>query len=187
MTHAMLQVPYVELHCHSGYSFLDGASHPEELVLTARALAYPALALTDHDGLYGSMEFAQFARSEGIQPITGAELTVSGILEGAGIARRERLGPEADRCHLTLLAETSLGYSNLCRLITRARMGSPRDDPHVPLEALLSRCQGLIVLTGCRAGALPRALEWGGVAGAEALALRLREALGELRKRFAEE
>jgi error-prone DNA polymerase len=174
----MLQAPYVELHCHSGYSFLDGASHPEELVLTARALAYPALALTDHNGLYGSMEFAQFARSEGIQPITGAELTVSGIVERAGA--QEWDGPDAhvDRCHLTVLAETSLGYSNLCRLITRARMDSPRDDPHLPLNALLERCEGLVILTGCRAGALPMALEWDGVAGAEALALRLREALG---------
>ena len=69
-----MTAPYVELHCHSGYSFLDGASHPEELILQARALGYPALALTDHDGLYGSMEFARFARSEGLQPVTGAEV-----------------------------------------------------------------------------------------------------------------
>ena len=62
---------YVELHCHSGFSFLDGASHPEELVLRAGELGYPALALTDHNGLYGSMEFARAAKEEGIQPITG--------------------------------------------------------------------------------------------------------------------
>ncbi|MFW5905204.1 MAG: PHP domain-containing protein, partial [bacterium] len=68
--------PYVELHAHSAFSFLDGASHPEELVLRARELGYPALALTDHDGLYGSMEFARAAREAGLQPITGAELTV---------------------------------------------------------------------------------------------------------------
>jgi error-prone DNA polymerase len=69
-------MPYVELHCHSGFSFLDGASHPEELVLRAKELGYPALALTDHDGLYGSMEFAQAAKLAGIQPITGAEVTL---------------------------------------------------------------------------------------------------------------
>jgi error-prone DNA polymerase len=68
--------PYVELHAHSGYSFLDGASHPEELVLRAAELGYPALALTDHDGLYGSMEFARAAHDAGLWPVTGVELTV---------------------------------------------------------------------------------------------------------------
>ena len=78
--------PYIELHAHSGYSFLDGASHPEELILRARELGYPALALTDHDGLYGSMEFAHAAREAGIQPITGAEVTLSfeGLIVLAG-------------------------------------------------------------------------------------------------------
>jgi len=69
-------MPYVELHCRSGFSFLDGASHPEELVLRARELGYPALALTDHDGLYGSMEFAQAARHWGLQAINGAEISL---------------------------------------------------------------------------------------------------------------
>ncbi len=68
--------PYVELHCHSGFSFLDGASHPEELVSRAKELGYSALALTDHNGLYGSMEFAQAARAEDLQPITGAEVSL---------------------------------------------------------------------------------------------------------------
>src|SRR5690606_9213091 len=73
-----LRVMYVELHCHSGFSFLDGASHPEELVLRAKELGYPALALTDHDGLYGSMEFAHRAKEVGLQPITGAEVSLRG-------------------------------------------------------------------------------------------------------------
>ena len=72
--------PYIELHAHSGYSFLDGASHPEELIIRARELGYPALALTDHDGVYGSMEFARAAREAGIQPITGAEIPVRDVL-----------------------------------------------------------------------------------------------------------
>src|SRR6187397_3738920 len=70
---------YIELHCHSAYSFLDGASHPEELVARAAELGYPALALTDHDGVYGSLEFAHAARYAGIRPLTGAEVTISGI------------------------------------------------------------------------------------------------------------
>ncbi|MFW6200087.1 MAG: PHP domain-containing protein, partial [Gemmatimonadota bacterium] len=155
-----MTAPYVELHCHSGYSFLDGASHPEELVLQARALGYPALALTDHDGLYGSMEFARFARSEGIQPVTGAEVTVD-----AGF-------------HLTLLAETPAGYANLCRLLTRAHMGaSERGEPRLPLPALLEHTEGLICLTGCRRSPLWAALG-DSVAAAESLARRLARAFG---------
>ncbi len=67
---------YAELHCHSAFSFADGASSPDELALAAAGLGYEALALTDHDGLWGSMEFAQACRNQGVRPITGAELTV---------------------------------------------------------------------------------------------------------------
>jgi error-prone DNA polymerase len=95
-------VPYVELHAHSSYSFLDGASLPEELAVQAAELGYPALALTDHDGVYGSLEFAHAAKYFGVRAITGAELTL------------------ADRSHVTLLVETPKGYANLCRLITAA-------------------------------------------------------------------
>ena len=69
---------YVELHCHSAYSFLDGASQPEELVIRAAELGYEALALTDHDGVYGSLEFAHAAKAFGVRPITGAEVTLEG-------------------------------------------------------------------------------------------------------------
>jgi error-prone DNA polymerase len=178
---------YVELHCHSGYSFLDGASHPEELVLAARDLGYPALALTDHDGLYGSMEFAQAARAEGLQAVTGAEVTISGILERVGGSEPSSHPSEApphrpdtpvDRSHAVVLAETPTGYANLCRILTRCRMESPREDPHLPLDVLLEHGDGIIVLTGCRKGVLARALEWGGTSGAERLARTLLEGLG---------
>jgi len=69
--------PYAELHCHSNFSFLEGASHIEELVLRARELGYESLALTDHDGLHGAMEFARCARAWGLRPITGAEVTLA--------------------------------------------------------------------------------------------------------------
>ena len=93
---------YVELHLHTPFSFLDGASSAEELVNRAVELGYHALAVTDHDGLYGAMEFAQTAQAAGIAPITGAELT---LLDGS---------------HLTLLASTKQGYANLSQLITEA-------------------------------------------------------------------
>jgi len=180
---------YVELHCHSAYSFLDGASRPEELVRRALELGYPALALTDHDGLYGSMEFAQWARQEGIQPITGAEITLESPFAderepGGGAwnpARRIDASGRPDesgpRYHVTLLAETPAGYANLCRLITTAHMESPREDPRLDLEALLERPEGLILLTGCRRSPLLAALERGSGEG-ERLTRRLIEAFG---------
>src|SRR6266498_1470116 len=97
-----MPTPYVELHLHTAFSFLDGASLPEEMIARASELGYHALAVTDHDGLYGAMEFAQHAQAAGIAPLTGAELT---LIDGS---------------HLTLLAESARGYANLCRLIPAA-------------------------------------------------------------------
>ena len=128
---------YVELHAHSAYSFLDGASLPEELALCAAELGYPALALTDHDGVYGSLEFARAAKAFGVRPITGAEVTLEG-------------GP-----HVTLLVESQRGYANLCRLLTAAHAGTrpkPTGEPlppALPLDALLERNEGLVCLSGC--------------------------------------
>ena len=153
---------YVELHCHSAFSFLDGASHPEELVTRAADLGYEALALTDHDGVYGSLEFAHAAKHFGVRPITGAEVTLVG---GA---------------HVTLLCESGKGYANLCRILTTAHAGTRpaakppvRDsgpgegargnrevpptstarrvllEPAVPLETVAELNEGLVCLSGC--------------------------------------
>jgi error-prone DNA polymerase len=128
---------YVELHAHSSYSFLDGASLPEELALRAAELGYEALALTDHDGVYGSLEFAHAAKAFGVRPITGAEVTLEG---GA---------------HVTLLVEDSRGYSNLCRLLTvahsktRPRPEDPPLPPTLPLDVLVELHEGLVCLSGC--------------------------------------
>ncbi len=181
--------PYVELHCHSGFSFLDGASHPDELVRRAVELGYPALALTDHNGLYGSMEFARDAKNNGLTPITGAELTLRSCFSepkrdvvkvaarGAGTVS-DLEDPHGDH-HVTVLAETPAGYANLCRLLTKAHMESPRTDPGLPLEALLDpeRTQGLILLTGCRRSPLLAALD-SSVADGEVLAHRFIRAFG---------
>src|SRR3989449_28777 len=152
---------YIELHCHSAYSFLDGASLPEQLALTAANLGYPALALTDHNGIYGAMAFAQEAKSLGLQAITGAELT---LLDGS---------------HVTILAETPEGYANLCRLITEAHLRrADRRDPRLEFAALEARHEGLIVLSGCRDGLLPRLLRTEGRAAARARAERCRVVFG---------
>ncbi|MFN8186792.1 MAG: error-prone DNA polymerase [Gaiellales bacterium] len=123
---------YIELHCHSAYSFLDGASLPEELAARAAELGYPALALTDHDGLYGSMEFAHAAKALGVRPITGAEVTLA-------------TDPPS---HVTLLVESSAGYASLCRLLTVAHAGDRRS-PALPLELLAEAGEGLVCLSGC--------------------------------------
>ncbi len=152
---------YIELHCHSAFSFLDGASLPEQLALTASQLGYPALALTDHNGLYGSMAFAQGTQKLGLQAITGAELT---LLDGA---------------HVTLLAETPEGYANLSRLITEAHLGrADRRDPRLDFASLEARHAGLIVLSGCRNGLLAGVLRRDGPAAARRLAERCRAVFG---------
>ena len=152
---------YTELHCHSAFSFLDGASLPEQLALTASQLGLPALALTDHNGLYGSMAFAQEAKQLGLQAITGVELT---LLDGA---------------HVTLLAETPEGYANLCQLITQAHLGrEDRRDPRLDFASLEARHAGLIVLSGCREGLLPTVLRTQGRGAARRLAERCRAVFG---------
>jgi error-prone DNA polymerase len=162
-------IPYVELHCHSGFSFLDGASHPEELVTRAVELGYPALALTDHNGLYGSMEFAHAARRANLQPITGAEITLRDCFG-------DNEEPEGGH-HVTVLAENPQGYANLCRLLTETHMGSERGDPRLGLESLLDLAEGLILLTGCGKSPIAAALE-SSVAQAEELTGRFISAFG---------
>ena len=131
---------YAELHCHSNYSFQEGASYVEELLVRSRELGYRALALTDHDNLCGAMHFAQVARSLDVQAITGAEVTLK------------------DGSHLTLLAETRQGYSNLCRMISYSHIGGGRRNPSLDLKYLPELAQGIILLTGCRLGAVPALL-----------------------------
>jgi error-prone DNA polymerase len=130
-------VAYTELHAHSAYSFLDGASQPEEIAARAAELGYDALALTDHDGVYGSLEFAHAAKHFGVRPITGAEVTLTG---GA---------------HVTLLVESAAGYANLCRLLTAAHAGTRPKEGAEPLPPALDQSlleelhEGLVCLSGC--------------------------------------
>jgi len=131
---------YAELHCHSYYSFHDGASSLEELMLRAKELGYRALAITDHDNLCGAMRFAQLARSLEMQGIIGAEVTLTG------------------GHHLTLLAKDRQGYRNLCRLITAAHASGERNAPELPPELLPEHASGLIALSGCPRGELAQLL-----------------------------
>ena len=151
---------YVELHCHSCFSFREGASTPLELVLQARKLGYPALALTDHDGLAGAMEFAHTAKEWGVQPIIGAEATFQ------------------DGSHITLLAETPRGYANLSRLLSHAHLNSLRNEPALDPAALDGHTEGLIALSGCREGQVPRLVAADDYDGARQAAGRYLELFG---------
>src|SRR3989441_10529670 len=152
---------YVELHCHSAFSFLDGASLPEQLALTPADLGLPALALTDHNGIYGSMASAQEAKHLGLQATTGAEV------------------PLLDGSHVTLPVETPRGYATLCRLLTEAHLGRPdRRDPRLDFASLEARHEGLIVLSGCRSGLLPSTLQRDGPTAARRCAERCRVVFG---------
>src|SRR3954470_10725621 len=128
-------VPYVELHAHSAFSFLDGASGPDELAGAAAALGHEALALTDHNGMCGSMEFAQAAAPLGLRAIHGAEMDLD------------------DGRHITLLVESGVGWRNLCRIVTRAhvhhRERVPPLPPEVPLDFVCEHAEGLVCLSGC--------------------------------------
>src|SRR5438093_12778260 len=106
---------YAELHCHSNFSFLDGASHPEELAEEAARLGLTALALTDHDGLYGVVRFAEAAHAVGLATVFGAELTLDLPRAQAGV-------PDPEGRHLVILARDPVGYARLSRTIAAVQI-----------------------------------------------------------------
>jgi error-prone DNA polymerase len=151
---------YVELHAHSYYSLLDGASSPEALVRRASEVEMRALALTDHDALSGAIPFARAAQQYGIRPVFGVELTLE------------------DGAHLTLLVENESGWRNLCRLITHARHHAPKGEALLPVDALEQHTEGLIALSGCVKGAISRAIRRKQYKEAVATATRYRHLFG---------
>jgi error-prone DNA polymerase len=156
---------YVELHCHSGFSLLDGASNPEALIERAAAIGMGTVALTDHDDLGGAVRWAEAGREHGVEAIIGLELTVGDRNLGTSLS------------HLTLLAMDWTGYRNLSRLVTLARSGE-RGAPAATWEDVERHAAGLFCLTGCPFGEIPRRLAAGDEGGA-------RERLGRLAESFA--
>ncbi len=142
-----MTVPYAELHCHSNYSFLDGASGPEDLVAEATRLGLTALALTDHDGFSGAARFAEAAQLHQLRTVYGAELSLGLTAPQAGIA-----DPQGD--HLLVLARGVQGYHALASAITEANLaGEQKGQPKYDLDDLVDRGRGnWTVLTGCRKG-----------------------------------
>ncbi|MFX0580464.1 error-prone DNA polymerase [Nocardia nepalensis] len=189
-------VPYAELHAHSAYSFLDGASQPEELVEEAVRLGLEAIALTDHDGFYGTVRFAEAAREWGMPTIFGSELSL-GTAEGA-----PRLGnslghagapdsaprtgsPDPAGPHLLVLARGQEGYRRLSREIAAAHMAAgEKGILRYDLDALTAAADGhWHILTGCRKGHVRQALDHDLQAGDTRL-VRAEAALRDLTERF---
>src|SRR3954462_14912089 len=143
-------VPYAELHCHSNFSFLDGASHPEELVEEAARLGLEALALTDHDGFYGVVRFAEAARAVGLKTVFGAELTF-------GITGPQNGEADPEGHHLVVLADGPDGYASLATTISKGQMAGEKGAPRFDLDDLAA-AGPWVVLTGCRKGLVPATL-----------------------------
>ena len=147
------KTPYAELHCHSNFSFLDGASHPEELAEEAARLGLEALALTDHDGMYGIVRFAEAAAAVGLRTVFGAELSI-------GLTAPQNGAADPEGNHVLVLARDPGGYARLCRAISEAQLaGGEKGRPRFHLSALAEAHGGhWQVLTGCRKGSVPAAL-----------------------------
>jgi error-prone DNA polymerase len=169
---------YAELHCWSNFSFLEGASHPEELVEHGLRLGLRGIALTDRDGLYGAVRFAKAAVGRPFSALCGAELTLE--TEGAEPIRQSRPARPAkevptDTPRLVLLAADKTGYGNLARLISAAQLRGRKRDARLRLEDLDGRTDGLVALSGGRNGVVEKALLRRDTDAAVALGARLRD------------
>src|SRR5436305_15157709 len=126
---------YAELHCHSNYSFLEGASHPDELVARARELEMPALAITDRNGFYGAVKFFGAAQRAGIQPIIGAELTI----DDGTRPPKDRVDYDRWADRVLLLVEDKLGYTSLFRVTSMAQMPNATCIARMPADHLATQ------------------------------------------------
>jgi len=212
---------FAELHCHSNFSFLDGASSADDLVEGALALGLSALAVTDHQGLYGAVRFTSAAKEMGLHSLVGMEIelldtavpdphhlvtldpaarvTAAGVVAGAADGRPARpstkrkwapahrepvradlrgIRPRELGPHLVLLARDQSGYASLCRLASAAHLAGTKGVPRFTHELLTRHTEGLIALTGCRHGEIPRRLLAGDREGARSAVRHLAALFG---------
>jgi DNA polymerase III subunit alpha len=161
----MKHADFVHLHVHSEYSLLDGAARLEKLVERAKALKFPALALTDHGNLFGAVDFYTACEKAGVKPILGCELYVA---PASRFERSSQDGGYEGASHCTVLARTRAGYANLMKLVSKAYLEGYYYKPRVDRELLAQHADGLLVLSGCLNSEVSRLLS----AGDEARALQ---------------
>ena len=165
---------FTHLHVHTEYSLLDGSSKITEIVKQAKALGMENLAITDHGAMYGVIDFYKECKAQGVHPVIGCEVYV---------AERSRFQKEgrsdAEYYHLVLLAETQQGYENLIKMVSLGFIEGFYYKPRIDLELLRENHEGIIALSACLAGAVPRALIGSGYEKAKEVALEYAEIMGE--------
>lgn len=172
----MSQTPFVHLHVHSEYSLLDGAIRMNQLVKKAAELGMPAIALTDHGNLFGTVEFYQAAEKAKVKPIIGCEIYVA---PGSMHEKKTSNGGKDAAFHMTLLASNDAGYRNLVKLSTAAHLDGFYYKPRVDRELLAKHSEGLIALSGCLKGEVNMALSEGQNAKALETAATYRDLFGK--------
>lgn len=165
---------FVHLHVHTEYSLLDGACRIGQLVKRASELGQNAVAITDHGVMYGVIDFYRAAKAAGIKPIIGCEVYVAPRTMADKVH-----GMDSEAQHLVLLCENETGYRNLSYMVSKAFLDGFYIKPRVDLELLRQHSEGLIALSACLAGGIPRRLRMGDYEGAKAYALELSEIFGE--------
>lgn len=164
---------FAHLHVHTEYSLLDGACRIERLLDRAKALGQTSVAITDHGVMYGVVDFYKAAKARGIKPIIGCEIYV------ARRGRTDRVhGLDNGSYHLVLLCKNEIGYRNLVAIVSKAWTEGFYSKPRADLELLRAHSEGLIALSACLAGEIPRALSAGDYEGAKEIALRYRDIFG---------
>lgn len=165
---------FTHLHVHTEYSLLDGACRIERMLDRAKELGQTAVAMTDHGVMYGTIDFYKAAKKRGIKPIIGCEVYV------AKRTRFDRVHElDMENRHLVLLCENEIGYRNLIAMVSKAWTEGFYNKPRVDFELLEKHSEGLIALSACLAGEIPRALQVNDYEGAKAAALRYRKIFGE--------
>src|SRR6266851_5558565 len=172
----MKHADFVHLHVHSEYSLLDGAARLEKLVDRAKALKFPALALTDHGNLFGAVDFYTACSKAGVKPILGCELYVA---PGSRFERSSQDGGYEGASHCTVLARTATGYANLMKLVSKAYLEGYYYKPRVDRELLAQHADGLLVLSGCLNSEVSRQLSAGDEAKAQETAGWYQEVFGK--------
>ncbi len=151
----MAHAEFVHLHLHTEYSLLDGACRLDRLMDKAHELKFPAMAITDHGGMFGVIEFYRAALAKGIKPIIGCEVYVA---PGSRLIKKSANGGRDAYNHLVLLAKDEVGYKNLIRLVTEAHLEGYYYKPRIDREILAENKEGLIALSGCLASQIPECI-----------------------------